>query len=70
MISMMRPFRMKVCCNGFKQKVVLQMGPLGPPKMAPKSAFTHYYCRFLLLLDAHMAVPGGPGIIDIPKGIQ
>ena len=67
---MMRLVRLEVFCNALCLKDALHMGPLGAPKMTPKSAFTHYYCRVLLLLDAHMAVPGGPGIIDIPKGIQ
>ena len=59
--------RKKVFCNGLCLKDTFHVGPLGPPKMIPKSAFTHYYCRFLLLLDAHVADPRGPGIIDFPR---
>ncbi len=51
-------------------KVTIRLGAPWDPKMGPKSAFAYYYNGFLLLLDAHMAEPGGPGILDIPKEFQ
>ncbi len=46
--------------------VPFRLGAPWDPKIDPESAFAYYYNGFLLLLDAHMAEPGGAGILYIP----